>query len=82
MGPGLSMESPSTGSPERWVVMNEQMRRIAAALAQLPTEPRGVVTLHVDVRLGFREIARMQNAPVDTISAGVPATREETPLRK
>jgi RNA polymerase sigma-70 factor (ECF subfamily) len=53
--------------PEQWAVLDEQMRLVGRALAQLPLEQREVVTLRIEVGLGFRQIARMQNASVNTI---------------
>lgn len=66
-GPPSSASRVSRDSPERWAVLNEQMRLIGNAMAQLPPEQREVVTLRVDARLRFREIARIQNASVYTI---------------
>ncbi len=53
--------------PEQWAVLDEQMRLVGRAMVQLPPEQREVVTLRVEAGLGFRQIARMQNASVNTI---------------
>jgi RNA polymerase sigma factor (sigma-70 family) len=63
----ISASAASTDNPEHWAVVNEQMRLIGQAMAQLPPEQREVVTLRVDAGLRFREIARMQHASVYTI---------------
>ena len=36
-------------------------------MAELPEEQREVVTLRFEADLGFREIARIQNAPINTV---------------
>ncbi|MBN1510199.1 MAG: sigma-70 family RNA polymerase sigma factor [Sedimentisphaerales bacterium] len=53
--------------PEEGAVLNEEMRRVSEALAQLPPEQREVVMLRVDARLGFRQIARIQSASLYTV---------------
>ncbi len=64
-----SVPAPRTAlpSPEQWAVLDEQMRLVGWAMVQLPLEQREVVTLRVEAGLGFRQIARMQNASVNTI---------------
>jgi RNA polymerase sigma factor (sigma-70 family) len=57
----------SSGNPEQWAVLNDQMRQLSEAMAQLPSEQREVVMLRVDTGLGFRQIARSQNAPPYTV---------------
>jgi RNA polymerase sigma-70 factor (ECF subfamily) len=53
--------------PEHWAVLDEQMWLVGRAMAQLPLEQREVVTLHVEAGLGLRQIARMQNASINTV---------------
>ena len=53
--------------PEQWAVLNEQTRQLADAMNQLPAEQREVVTLRFQAGLGFRQIARIQNAPINTV---------------
>jgi RNA polymerase sigma-70 factor (ECF subfamily) len=57
----------SRAGPEHWAVLDEQMRLVGRAMAQLPVEQREVVTLHVEAGLGFRQIARMQDTSVNTV---------------
>jgi len=57
----------SSDSPEQWAVLNDQMRLLGEAVAQLPAEQREVVVLRVDTGLGFRQIARMQNVSLYTV---------------
>ena len=66
---GLGFEPMSTcpDSPERWAVLNEQMRRVGQAMAQLPPEQREAVTLRIDACLRFGEIARIQNVSTNTV---------------
>jgi RNA polymerase sigma-70 factor (ECF subfamily) len=53
--------------PEQWAVLNEQTRQLAEAMNQLPPEQREVVTLRFQAGLGFRRIARIQKAPINTV---------------
>ncbi len=57
----------SESDPERWAVLDEQMKQVSAAMAQLPPEQREVIMMRVDTGLGFRQIARIQNASLYTI---------------
>jgi len=57
----------SSGNPEQWAVLNDQMRQLSEAMTQLPAEQREVVMLRVDTGLGFRQIARIQNASLYTV---------------
>jgi RNA polymerase sigma factor (sigma-70 family) len=54
-------------SPDQWAVVNEQMQRLGEAMAELPVEQREVVTLRFEVGMGFPQIAKLQNAPVNTV---------------
>jgi len=64
--PTIAASKIRSGGPEHWAVLDEQMRLVGQAMAQLPAEQREVVTLHVEAGLGFRQIARMQNASINT----------------
>ena len=64
---GAAIETTRISAPDQWAVVNEQMQRISKAMAELPQEQREVVTLRFEGDLGFREIARIQNASVNTV---------------
>ena len=53
--------------PDQWAVANEQMQRISQAMAELPPEQREVVTLRFEAGMGFPQIAKIQNAPINTV---------------
>lgn len=53
--------------PEQWVILDERMRQVGEAMAQLPPEQREVIMMRVDTGLGFRQIARIQNASLYTV---------------
>ncbi|MCU0913159.1 MAG: sigma-70 family RNA polymerase sigma factor [Planctomycetes bacterium] len=57
----------SPGEPEPWAIVNEQLQLLSAAMAKLPYEQREAVALHLGARMSFPEIARIQNAPVNTV---------------
>jgi len=54
-------------SPDQWAVLNEQMQQLSDAMSQLPFEQREVVTLRFEAGLGFPQIARIQNASINTV---------------
>ncbi len=64
---GTAIEPTRVSSPDQWAVVNEQMQRIAEAMVELPLEQREVVTLRFEAGLGFRQIARIQNASINTV---------------
>jgi RNA polymerase sigma factor (sigma-70 family) len=43
------------------------LQRINEAMVELPQEQREVVTLRFEGGMGFRQIARIQNASVNTV---------------
>ena len=55
--------------PDRWVLHHDQLQHLHEALRQLPPEQREVVTLHLRADLTFREIARLQNASINTVQS-------------
>ena len=63
----LPAERASVGAPDQWAVANEQMQRLAEAMAELPLEQREVVTLRFHSGMGFRQIADIQNASINTV---------------
>lgn len=56
-------------APEQIAMLNEQCRRLAVALGQLPEEQREVLILRHKCGLPLREIARMQHAGISTVHA-------------
>ena len=56
-------------NPERWIVRNEKLDRLNAAMAQLPYAQREVVILHVQGGMKFRAIAKSQNASINTVQS-------------
>ncbi len=71
---GVSLEEtqPMTSDsdkPDRWIVHNEELGRLNAAMAQLPYAQREVVILHVQGGMKFRAIAESQNASINTVQS-------------
>lgn len=64
---GATMEMTRVTPPDQWAVVNEQMQRISKAMGELPPEQREVVTLRFEGGLGFRQIAKIQNASINTV---------------
>jgi len=50
-------------------VHQEELKRLADALATLPYEQREVLVLHLKGDLTFREIARVQDASINTVQS-------------
>jgi len=64
---GPVIETARTGAPDQWAMVNEQMQRLSEAMVELPLEQREVVTLRFEGGMGFRQIARIQNASINTV---------------
>jgi RNA polymerase sigma-70 factor (ECF subfamily) len=52
--------------PEQWIINNEEFRQLNNAMAQLPYEQKEAVVLHIQGRMKFREIAKLQETSVKT----------------
>ncbi len=50
-------------------IFDEELRRLADALALLPYEQREVVVLHLKGDLTFREIAAVQGGSINTVQS-------------
>jgi len=55
--------------PDQWVILDDEHRYLHKALSQLPEEQRVVIALHVRGGLRFKQIARLQNASINTIQS-------------
>jgi RNA polymerase sigma-70 factor (ECF subfamily) len=53
--------------PEQWAILNEELRSLSAAMAQIPYEQREVIGLYMAGDLTFRQIAEIQNASINTV---------------
>lgn len=53
--------------PERWAILSEELELLSKAMAQLPYEQREVIGLYMQGDMTFRQIAKMQNASINTI---------------
>jgi len=57
----------ATRGPEQWAILNEELRSLSRAMAQIPYEQREVIGLYMEGDLTFREIAEIQNASINTV---------------
>ena len=57
----------SERSPHQWAVLSERLVLLSEALQELPYEQREVVSLHMELDLPFRRIAKLQGASVNTV---------------
>jgi RNA polymerase sigma-70 factor (ECF subfamily) len=53
--------------PERWAILSEELELLSKAIAQIPYEQREVIGLYMQGGMTFRQIAKMQNASINTI---------------
>ncbi len=53
--------------PEQWAILSEEMELLSDAMAQIPYEQREVVGLYMQGGMTFRQIAKVQNASINTI---------------
>lgn len=53
--------------PEQWAILSEEMELLNNALSQIPYEQREVVTLYMQSDMTFRQIAKMQDASINTV---------------
>jgi RNA polymerase sigma-70 factor (ECF subfamily) len=53
--------------PEQWAILSEELALLSNAMAQIPYEQREVLALYMQGDMTFRQIAKVQNASVNTI---------------
>lgn len=53
--------------PEQWAVMSEQLELLSDAMSRLPEEQREVIALYMQGGMTFRQIAKIQNASINTV---------------
>lgn len=52
--------------PEQWIIYDEQFWLLCYAMAQLPSEQREAVVLHLHGDMKFKDIAAVQNTSIKT----------------
>lgn len=57
------------GRPDQWVILDDEHKRVHAALSQLPESQRVVIALHVRGGLRFRQIAALQKTSINTVQS-------------
>jgi RNA polymerase sigma factor (sigma-70 family) len=65
----LCGEDESVASPLDHLICNEQAKKCAATLAQLPMEQREVILLHMQGQLSLARIAKRLALPVNTVKS-------------
>ena len=53
--------------PEQWAMLSEEMELLSNAMGQIPYEQREVIGLYMQSGMTFRQIAKIQNASINTI---------------
>ncbi|MHC4627217.1 MAG: RNA polymerase sigma factor [Planctomycetota bacterium] len=56
-----------TRLPEHWAILSEELELLSNAMAQLPYEQREVIGLYMQGGMTFRQIAKTQNASINTV---------------
>ena len=59
--------STEPAGPEQAVILTEQARLLADAVAELPEEQREVVLLRLKAGMKFRDVAKLQQTSVNTV---------------
>jgi RNA polymerase sigma-70 factor (ECF subfamily) len=59
--------SSEANGPEQSVIYSEETQRLNYAIAKLPYEQREAVVMHLKGGLKFREIAKLQGVPINTV---------------
>lgn len=63
---GIPRHRTGNNGPEQAVMSRELMAKLDATMAELPHEQRETIVLHLQGKLPFREIARLQDISVNT----------------
>ena len=53
--------------PEQWAILSEELELLSQAMARIPYEQREVLGLYMQGGMTFRQIAKVQNASINTI---------------
>ena len=64
-----AMAAADVNGPSKAVISAEQLQCLKNAIAKLPFEQREVVVLHLQAGRTFRQVARLQQAPVSTVQS-------------
>lgn len=70
--PGLDTSAlvvSDSNRPEKWIIINDEFRRLSNALANLPYDQRETVLLRAQGGMKFRQIAKSQNVPIKTVQS-------------
>lgn len=65
----MEIAGPVSNQPDRAAMSNERLRKINAAITQLPYEQQEIIILHLQSGLKFKEIAGSQNVSINTIQS-------------
>lgn len=57
-----------TRRPDQWAVLSERLEHLSCAMACLPYEQREVISLRIEAKMTFRQIARLQKTSISTIN--------------
>jgi len=53
--------------PEQWAILSEELELLSNTMAQIPYEQREVLGLYMQGGMTFKQIAKVQNASINTI---------------
>jgi len=57
----------SSGRPDQWAVLSEQLEHLSSAMTCLPYEQREVITLRMAENMTFGQIAGLQKTSISTV---------------
>jgi RNA polymerase sigma-70 factor (ECF subfamily) len=55
--------------PDQWAVLSERLEHLSCAMASLPYEQREVISLRIEAKMTFRQIAGLQKTSISTTNA-------------
>ena len=65
----VKAETSTMKRPDEWVIFTEEFARLCNAMAQLPYEQKEAIVLHIQARMKFREIAKLQATSIKTVQS-------------
>lgn len=62
-------ETSTMKRPDEWLIFTEEFARLCNAMAQLPYEQKEAIVLHIQAKMRFREIAKLQATSIKTVQS-------------
>ena len=63
----MDFQDNSSNNPEKWLIINEELKMISQAMAEIPYQQREAVVLHIQADMTYKEIAKLQKVSAKTV---------------